>query len=99
MKNKLTHLIIEPLEARIAPATLYAVDTNNHLVSFNADTPGTLATDVAVTGLKLGEVVAGLDFRPVDGKLYALGLVDDGATRTGRPLHARSRDRRGHGRV
>ena len=48
---------------------------NNHLVSFDAATPGTLATDVAITGLNAGETLIGLDFRPANGTLYSVAAT------------------------
>ena len=38
------------LEARIAPAALVALDSNNSLLSFNSTAPGTV-TAVTVAGL------------------------------------------------
>jgi len=73
----------EPLEARIAPAVLYAVDSANHLVSFDSADPATLTLDVEIGNLPADTDIVGIDFRPSTGQLYALGLHDDGATRTG----------------
>ncbi len=54
--------------------TLHAYDFGNkRLISFRADTPGTLITDVALVGLTAGENLTGIDFRPVNGLLYGLG--------------------------
>ena len=53
---------------------VYAVTTANNLISFDIATPGTLQSNVAITGLQAGENVLGIDFRPVFTKqLYALG--------------------------
>jgi hypothetical protein len=79
------HTAIEALEARIAPAVIFTVETStNKLVSFDSSTPGTLDSDTTITGLQANELIAAIDFRPDTGELYGLGLVDDGATRTGR---------------
>lgn len=75
---------VEPLEARIAPAAIYAVDTNNRLVAFDSTSPETLDLDLAITGLQPGEEIRAIDVHPPTGAVYALGLVDNGATRTGR---------------
>jgi hypothetical protein len=57
-----------------APAhTVYAVTADNQLVQFSSTTPATLGTPVAISGLQTGETIAGIDFRPLDGRLYALG--------------------------
>lgn len=78
-------MIVEPLESRIAPAVIFVVETStNKLASFDSATPGTLVSDVAITGLQAGEIITAIDFRPATGALYGLGIVDDGATRTGR---------------
>jgi hypothetical protein len=53
--------------------TVYAVTADNQLVSFSSTTPATLSTPVAITGLQASETIAGIDFRPLDGRLYALG--------------------------
>ncbi|MEQ1860137.1 MAG: DUF4394 domain-containing protein [Chthoniobacteraceae bacterium] len=63
---------IEILEARIAPASAFAVDTSNNLLHFDTATPGTVSS-VAISGLAPGEMIKGLDFRPADGLLYGLG--------------------------
>ncbi|MCC6318351.1 MAG: DUF4394 domain-containing protein [Gemmatimonadaceae bacterium] len=55
-----------------AGRTIYAVDATNALLSFGALRPD-LVRRTAITGLQAGESVLGIDFRPVDGKLYALG--------------------------
>lgn len=50
----------------------YAIDESNNLLIFNFMTPGMPASK-AITGLQTGETVLGIDFRPVNGQLYALG--------------------------
>ncbi|MFT3679509.1 MAG: DUF4394 domain-containing protein [Ferruginibacter sp.] len=53
-------------------AVAYAVDETNNLLIFNP-----FSTDVpvskAIAGLVAGDDIAGIDFRPVNGQLYALG--------------------------
>lgn len=41
--------------------------------SFNRATPGTLVGSRAIGGLVIGETVVGIDYRPANGLLYALG--------------------------
>jgi hypothetical protein len=53
-------------------ATVFALTSDNHLVSFKPLSPGTFDTDVAITGLQGAEVIVGLDVRPSNGALYAL---------------------------
>ncbi len=50
----------------------YAVDAANALQIFNPQTPS-MVTAKPITGLATGEKVLGLDFRPFNGQLYALG--------------------------
>jgi hypothetical protein len=64
---------VEPLESRIAPATVFGLDTSNNLLRFDSSTPGTIVSSILVTGIKSGETLLGIDFRPVDGQLYGLG--------------------------
>ncbi len=56
-----------------APGNAFALTASNRLISFNRDTPGAIATNVQITGLMAGESVLGIDFRPADRMLYALG--------------------------
>lgn len=56
--------------------TAWAVTAGNRLVSFVPSSPGTLTSDVAITGLATGETLLGIDVRPRDGVLYA---VSDGS--------------------
>ena len=53
--------------------TVYAVTTTNQFVTFNADAPGTIVAQQAITGLQSGETLVGIDVRPANGGLYALG--------------------------
>jgi hypothetical protein len=52
--------------------TIYAVDSNNTLITFGALTPGTRVGLVGINGLAAGETVLGIDFRPLDDQLYAV---------------------------
>jgi hypothetical protein len=53
-------------------ATLLGLTTDNRLVTFKTATPGTLDSNVAVTGLQGGETIVGIDMRPANGRLYAV---------------------------
>lgn len=50
----------------------FAIDNSNNLLIFNLNTPGT-PVNKPITGLPAGEMIVGLDFRPVNAQLYALG--------------------------
>ncbi len=58
--------------ARTSTATVLALTSDNHLVSFKPTTPGALDSDVVISGLQATEAIVGLDIRPSDGALYAL---------------------------
>ena len=49
-----------------------------NLVSFEAATPGTLALNVPITGVVVGQTIVGIDFRPNTGELFALGYSTAG---------------------
>ena len=53
--------------------TIYALTAGNKLVSFDSKTPGTLKNSVAIAGLQPNETIVGMDFRPANGQLYAVG--------------------------
>jgi hypothetical protein len=58
--------------ARLPVATVFALTSDNHLVSFKPLTPGTFDADVAISGLQGSEAIVGLDIRPSNGALYAV---------------------------
>lgn len=60
--------------AAVAGPTAFATTSAGDLVSFDVDAPGTLTSQVAITGLGVGETVLGIDFRPAaPTTLFALG--------------------------
>ena len=59
--------LVQPVAVKV-----YALTEDNRLASFDAAAPGTLAASVPISGLAGGESVLGIDFRPANGKLYAL---------------------------
>lgn len=62
-----------PPAAAPTPGNTLALTTTNRILSFNRDAPGTIISDVAVSGLVVGESLLGIDVRPADGNLYGLG--------------------------
>src|SRR5689334_12293660 len=57
------------------PDLLYGLTTDSppHLVSFAGASPGSLASDITISGLDSGEdIVVGMDASPRDGGLYVL---------------------------
>ncbi len=59
----------------IAPIveTIYAVTFSNKLISFVSTAPGVIQNTATITGFVGDESVIGLDFRPANGQLYAIG--------------------------
>jgi hypothetical protein len=55
------------------PEIVYAVTSSNQLVHFNAGRPESLAGRRPIIGIQGGERIIGIDFRPANGKLYAVG--------------------------
>lgn len=53
--------------------SIYGVDAANNLINFGSGNPGTVVRKTAITGMQAGETILGLDVRPSDKKLYALG--------------------------
>ena len=58
---------------RLGAITIYAVDSANNLLRFEAATPGTIDATTPITGLQAAERIRGIDFRPSTAQLYALG--------------------------
>lgn len=52
---------------------IYGPDGANGLIAFGAQRPDIVHRRVTVSGLAAGESLQGIDFGPVDGRLYALG--------------------------
>ncbi|MBG1267188.1 DUF4394 domain-containing protein [Nostoc sp. WHI] len=50
--------------------------SNNTLISFDTSNPDNLNANIPITGLAAGQNLAGIDFRPQNGKLY--GIASDG---------------------
>ena len=52
---------------------VYGVTSGQSLVSFNSAAPGTILSNVALSGMQPSETIRGIDFRPSTGQLFALG--------------------------
>src|SRR5439155_91777 len=50
---------------------IYAVTTDNQLISFNSTTPGNILSALTLSGLQSGEQIVGIDFW--NGALYGVG--------------------------
>ncbi len=53
--------------------SIFGIDGTNSLIVFSSNRPETITRRVVVSGLSAGEQVLGIDFRPVDGRLFAIG--------------------------
>lgn len=65
--------VLLSLQGRADAELLRAVTVDNRIISFRASDPGTILSDVAISGLAGGETVLDLDFRPATGEFFALG--------------------------
>ncbi|HEY0404432.1 MAG TPA: DUF4394 domain-containing protein [Pyrinomonadaceae bacterium] len=54
----------------VPPQTIFGITTGNRLISFNSSRPGVVLSDTAINGLLNGEIVLGIDFRPLTNQLY-----------------------------
>ena len=72
---------VENLEGREVPAMLVGLTTTDSLVTFDSATPGTLISNVAVTGLTAGDDIVGIDYRPATGGLFGVTKGVGGAGR------------------
>jgi hypothetical protein len=57
-----------------AAEPIFALTDQSFLVQFDSATPGTVSTIGAITGISGGDMLAGIDFRPANGSLYAVGV-------------------------
>jgi truncated hemoglobin YjbI len=60
------------LAASASAERIYAIDSRAVLVSFDSDRPAAILSMNVVRGLRPGESIVGIDFRPANKKLYAL---------------------------
>jgi trimeric autotransporter adhesin len=61
--------------AEVTGQLVFGLTSNNNLISFDSDAPGILRSATAISGVAMGQVLAGLDFRPATDELYALGYA------------------------
>jgi hypothetical protein len=65
-------LLAAPGAASAADA-IFALTDDNRIMRFNSDSPGKVLQTVPVQGLQGGETLVGLDVRPANDTLYAVG--------------------------
>lgn len=94
VKGKLPRGVVGLTASAGAPTTVYATTTGNDLVRFDRATLK-IRSQRPVTGLAAGEKLVGIDVRPANGQLYALGSTNQvyvvnpvtaAATRVGTPF-------------
>src|SRR3954467_731627 len=67
-------IVIVLTAASVRAMPIFGINNaNNNLVRFDSATPGTIVSSTPITGMIGGDTVVGLDFRPMDGRLFALG--------------------------
>ncbi|MBC7775619.1 MAG: DUF4394 domain-containing protein [Phycisphaerae bacterium] len=66
-------LIDRSVSASLSGQLTYALTSNNNLISFDANLPGTIRKLVTITGIATGQTLSGMDFRPATGELFGLG--------------------------
>ena len=74
--NSLYVCLIALLAAGLSPLRaerIFAVESKTLLVSFDSERPGSITSMALIRGLKPGETILGIDFRPANKKLYGLG--------------------------
>ncbi|RYX92355.1 MAG: DUF4394 domain-containing protein [Comamonadaceae bacterium] len=67
--------VIPTLPTPVAVGDTVALTNSGALISFNRASPATLVGTIAVTGLASGESLVGIDVRPANNTLYALGSL------------------------
>jgi hypothetical protein len=60
----------------ISPRRVLALNTTNELLSFNPRHAERVRSRTAVTNLKTGERLVGMDYRPLTGRLYGVGSTN-----------------------
>ncbi|SIO56059.1 protein of unknown function [Singulisphaera sp. GP187] len=75
MVGELIGFAIEPAnQAMVNSPNAFGIDaTNNNLIRFNTQTPGTFLSSKPILGLQPGETILGLDVQPTTGVLFGLG--------------------------
>lgn len=68
-------LSIRDISLLPTPSTIVAVTAANTLISFNSNAPGTVRSSHPILGLRPGETIAAIAFRPSTGALYGFGTT------------------------
>ncbi len=62
-----------PSIAAVEGQLAYALTTVGTMISFDTETPAVVRSQVTLSGLAMGQVIVGMDFRPATGDLMGLG--------------------------
>lgn len=73
LRNTLLAIAVSGLAGTAHAELAFGVTTNQTLVSFNTNAPNAILSGIAISGMMSNEQVRGIDFRPANGMLYALG--------------------------
>lgn len=75
MRKALASTLVIAASLAAAPASAETVFglTSSRIVTFDSSSPGTVLSSSPITGLTGNVSLKGIDFRPADGQLYALG--------------------------
>ncbi|KAA6439001.1 DUF4394 domain-containing protein [Dyadobacter flavalbus] len=65
---------VPPTEQALPDRIFYALSDNNQLHEINVKNTGTPLRSFPVTGMESGDKLAGIDFRPANGQLYAISV-------------------------
>lgn len=60
---------------------VFAATTGNRIYRFRRDTPGTIESNLLITGLQAGESIRGIEFAPRSGELFGLASNSSGTAR------------------
>ncbi len=55
---------------------VYGIDGSNNLIRFGSMSPGAVTNTFPISGLQNGESILGIDFRPNDGRLFAMSNMN-----------------------
>lgn len=70
-------IVVAAIAAPALAEPVFGVTENSTLISWDSATPGMINSGVSISGLQQNEQVRGIDFRPADGGLYALGSFNN----------------------
>jgi Domain of unknown function (DUF4394) len=74
--------LLAAISLNASAVLLYAYDFGgNRLLTFDSATPGTILSNIPISGLTRGEYLIGIDTRPATGALYGIATIGSGTVR------------------